>query len=229
MGKTPAFQFYAADYLADEHVQLMTLEQEGIYIRLLALCWREGSIPSDVNLLSILCKGGSTEAIRVVAERFNQHPTKADRLVHQRLEAEREKQERWREKSAEGGKISAAKRKARVVQPKPNRPAQPKGNSASSFSSSSAFSSNSESLDKTHTQQQPQRVCVSQSKFTLEQIRQYAWASYHLDERLRGAGRKQVDGIRNPDGWAIAAHRSGEHDPLIQEWIDNPKIFELAS
>ena len=33
MSKAPAFQFYAADYLADEHVQVMTLEQEGAQFR----------------------------------------------------------------------------------------------------------------------------------------------------------------------------------------------------
>jgi hypothetical protein len=39
----------------------------------------------------------------VVQGRFNQHPTDADRLVHPRLEKEREKQKIWREKSVEGG------------------------------------------------------------------------------------------------------------------------------
>jgi len=70
MTKVPAFQFYAADYLADEHVQLMTLEEEGAYIRALAYCWREGSIPADPEALSRLLKGGSTTVVRVVQARF---------------------------------------------------------------------------------------------------------------------------------------------------------------
>jgi hypothetical protein len=77
-------------------------------------------------------------------------------------------------------------------------------------------------------QQHKNRVCVSKSKFTLQQIRQYAWASWRLDQRLVGQGRKNVDGIRNPDGWAISAHRSGDYDELIQEWIDNPQLFALT-
>lgn len=77
---------------------------------------------------------------------------------------------------------------------------------------------------KTHTHRE--RVCAS--RFSKQQIRAYAWASYHCDEVLRNRGRK-VEGIRNPDGWAVAAHRSGEFDDLIQEWIDNPEIFKLAS
>lgn len=134
MAKVPAFQFYAADYLADEHVQLMSLEEEGAYIRALAYCWREGSIPANPQALSRLLKGGSTTVVRVVQARFKQHPEFADRLVHPRLEAERQKQEKWRTKSSEGGRKSAEKRekksKARVV--------QPNGNSSSSSSSASS-------------------------------------------------------------------------------------------
>lgn len=134
MTKVPAFQFYAADYLADEHVQLMTLEEEGAYIRALAYCWREGSIPADPDALSRLLKGGSTTVVRVVQARFKQHPEFADRLVHPRLEAERQKQEKWRTKSAEGGRSSAEKReqkrKARVVEPNSN------SSSSSSFTPS---------------------------------------------------------------------------------------------
>jgi uncharacterized protein YdaU (DUF1376 family) len=108
--KAPAFQFYAADYLSDESVQLMTLEEEGAYIRLLAICWREGSIPDDDEKLSRLCKGASTTLVRVVKGCFNRCPGNASRLVHPRLEKERESQRQWREKSSEGGKKSAALR-----------------------------------------------------------------------------------------------------------------------
>jgi uncharacterized protein YdaU (DUF1376 family) len=103
---SPCFQFYAAEYLADEDVALMTLEEEGAYIRALAYCWREGSIPSDDRRLSLLLKGASTTILRVVRERFKQHPTNGDRLVHERLDQERTKQAAWREKSAKGGQKS---------------------------------------------------------------------------------------------------------------------------
>jgi len=147
MAKVPAFQFYVADYLADEHVQLMSLEEEGAYIRALAYCWREGSIPADPEALSRLLKGGSTTVVRVVQARFEQHPEFTDRMVHPRLEEERQKQRKWRDKSAEGGKQSAAKRQkrkadSRVVQPplQPNLGSvvEPNGNSSSSSSSSSS-------------------------------------------------------------------------------------------
>lgn len=110
--KPPAFQFYAAEYLADEHVQLMTLEEEGAYIRLLSFCWREGSIPSDLSALSRLCKGASTTVLAEVVKRFKPNSNEG-RLVHPRLEEERLKQSQWREKSAQGGRASAHKRKQR--------------------------------------------------------------------------------------------------------------------
>lgn len=108
--QSPAFQWYAAEYLADEHVQCMTLEHEGAYARLLSYCWREGSIPSDDQALSMLCKGASTTVISVVKSRFRQHPDLVGRLTHKRLDEEREKQAVWRKKSADGGKKSAKKR-----------------------------------------------------------------------------------------------------------------------
>jgi len=45
--KPPAFQFYPQDYLASTRVAEMTLEEEGVYIRLLCYCWSAGSIPKD--------------------------------------------------------------------------------------------------------------------------------------------------------------------------------------
>jgi hypothetical protein len=107
--RAPAFQFYAADYIADLTVQLMSLEEEGCLIRLLAYCWREGNIPSDPELLKRLCKG--TIPSKAVTGCFN-HPSKnPSYLLHPQLEAERLKQAIWRHKSAIGGKASAGKRK----------------------------------------------------------------------------------------------------------------------
>lgn len=101
VGKAPAFQFYAAEYLADENVQLLTLEQEGIYIRLLAYCWREGSIPADPVKLSRLCKNAPAEALGSVVGLF--FPGSSSRLIHGRLEAERRKHEEYRRTQAANG------------------------------------------------------------------------------------------------------------------------------
>jgi uncharacterized protein YdaU (DUF1376 family) len=121
--KAPAFQFYAADYLADEKVGIMTLEQEGAYIRLLCYCWREGSIPADPEVLSRLCKGASTTILGLVVSCFKQHPADPSRLIHWRLETERAKQEAWRQKSSEGGKKSSGGRSGGKTPQKPNQSA----------------------------------------------------------------------------------------------------------
>src|SRR5260221_33380 len=100
----------------------MTLEQEGCYIRLLAYCWREGSLSNDDEKLSLLCKGGSTINVSLVKKYFVPMPENSLELVHPRLEIEREKQRLWKEKSSLGGRKSAKQRvnsksKSTIVQP----------------------------------------------------------------------------------------------------------------
>lgn len=121
MKNSPAFQWYPADYLASMRVQIMSLEQEGIYRRLLDYCWLNGSIPSDVSMLKrLIGKECSNGAIEMVVSMFQ--PGKPGELVHDRLDAERRKQAEWRRKSSEGGRISAEKRSSQRAENQ--RPAQ---------------------------------------------------------------------------------------------------------
>jgi len=128
------------------NVQLLTIEQEGAYIRLLAFCWREGKVPNDDARLASLCKGVSSSVLIPVKELF-QLSDCGNFLIHKRLESERKKQKKWKEKSSEAGKKSAIVRKAKkesnlnLNQPstKPQPTTQPNGNSA--FASSSSTSS----------------------------------------------------------------------------------------
>ena len=108
-GKAPAFMFYAGDFLSDLNVQIMTMAQRGIYVTLLAMEWIEGSLPSDVRTLKVLC---------------GQHPNFEDdwasikhcfyeedsRLYNRRLELERGEQKKRAEKNSKNGKIGAMKR-----------------------------------------------------------------------------------------------------------------------
>lgn len=147
MNKSPAFQFYANDWLSSTKIALMTPAQEGAYIRLLCYAWSDPdcSIPDDDAQLAILSrmgeewlKGGST----VVRKCFNQHPTVPGKLVNLRLLAEREKQQLWREKSQAGGIKSGQARQEKALAARAKRVkggsnlVQPKGNSSSSSSSS---------------------------------------------------------------------------------------------
>ena len=109
--KSPAFQFYPTDYLGSQRVQMMTLEEEGAYIRLLSYCWQHGDIPSDPDKVArLIGKGASTTLATTVISMF-QPSENHERMIHDRLEAERAKQAVWKAKSSEGGKKSAELRK----------------------------------------------------------------------------------------------------------------------
>jgi len=112
--KRPAFQFYPADYLGSQRVALMTLEEEGAYIRLLCYCWQHGSIPSNPDQIArLIGKGASTTLATTVATMFQPHPENGSLLVHERLQQEIVKQNEWARKSSEGGKKSAELREKR--------------------------------------------------------------------------------------------------------------------
>jgi len=111
VNKRPAFQFYPGDWLGSQRVSLLTLEEEGAYLRLLASCWQHGSIPSAPDMIArLIGKGASTTLATTLATMFQPHPFNPALLVHDRLERERDKQDAWAEKSREGGRKSAEKR-----------------------------------------------------------------------------------------------------------------------
>lgn len=142
MKKIPAFQFYPADWLSSQRVALLTLEEEGAYIRLLCYCWKNGELPNDMEQLAkLIGKGGSVLLATKVATMFQ-----ADgcRLLHDRLDALRGEREQWLEKSRRGGLASAAKRAKQRETGKTDSKGgcdlvedclQPKGNTSSSSSS----------------------------------------------------------------------------------------------
>jgi uncharacterized protein YdaU (DUF1376 family) len=53
--QSPAFQFYANDWISDTNRLNMTLEEQGLYILLYCHCWRVYKLPFDYNVLAKLC------------------------------------------------------------------------------------------------------------------------------------------------------------------------------
>jgi len=143
--KSPAFQFYPAEFLSDEHVILMSNQEIGCYIKLMCLCWREGSIPADVNKIAKLC-GETGEAMAhswlAISDCFAQAKDNALRLVHPRLEKERNKQNEHKKERSSAGKKGAEARWHKeyevcdtlIAEPM----AEPMANDASSSSTSSS-------------------------------------------------------------------------------------------
>lgn len=101
----PWFRFWAAAWLADESVSVMSLASRGAYIHLLAYQWREGSIPSDSSAIAKLL--GEPCPADVLA---NFSTRKDGRLVNIRLEKERDEKNKFSKSRAIAGKNGAKKR-----------------------------------------------------------------------------------------------------------------------
>ena len=110
--KSPAFQMYPKDYLSDLNVQVMTLQEEGAYIRLMMTWWNErGYLPNDDDMLAkIVGKGCTQEIIGVVKKCFIPNPDDSTKLIQPRLQKEIIKQAEWSKKSSLGGKKGAETR-----------------------------------------------------------------------------------------------------------------------
>lgn len=110
MKNPPAFQFYPADFLADENVALMSLAGRGAYITLMCYCWREGSMPSDMTKLGRLCGIDGSAMAQLWDELSPCFEVIDDRYIHPRLNKERAKQVEHKEERSESGKRGALKR-----------------------------------------------------------------------------------------------------------------------
>jgi uncharacterized protein YdaU (DUF1376 family) len=137
----PAFQFYAADFLADAAVMAMTYEERGVYITLLALGWREGSIPADRSAQARLLKLSKARMERIwpaLTSRFVP-ASQGGWLVNPRLERERQRQANWRDKSSKGGRSKRQPYGNQIASDTPLLP--PKGGASLQSSSSSSSAS----------------------------------------------------------------------------------------
>jgi uncharacterized protein YdaU (DUF1376 family) len=104
--KAPALPFYVSDYLSDLETQSMTPLEEYCYLRLIFFCWREVSIPTDIDVLKSLCKG--VEPTEKVLRKFY---VKNGKYLHKKLQNLRNKRRAFLAACKKGGKNSAHKRK----------------------------------------------------------------------------------------------------------------------
>lgn len=91
--KSGSYQWFPRDFEADEHVKLMTMQDEGIYRRLLDHQWLHGSIPADLHQIQILLKYihftsllRSWERVQICFVPLDGAP---GRLINRRLERQR--------------------------------------------------------------------------------------------------------------------------------------------
>lgn len=112
---SPAFQFYPSDFISDENVQLMSLDEIGAYIILICFAWKEGSIPDDVEKISRLCKVSCERMDKLwlaIKPCFKIDKKNSKRLIHPRLEEERKKQKDFSKKRSKASKIRWEKEKS---------------------------------------------------------------------------------------------------------------------
>jgi uncharacterized protein YdaU (DUF1376 family) len=108
--KSPAFQFYPRDFLIDGNVAAMSLQERGAYITLLCLCWQEQTLPTDPKRLAHMVGVGAPAFSKLWPALKTCFQEVDGRLVHPRLEKERDKQRQRRELAKENGHRGAAHR-----------------------------------------------------------------------------------------------------------------------
>lgn len=117
--KLPWFPFYGRDFFEDEHVQLMSNAQIGMYLRLLQFQWIEGSIPSSIASSSAMGlrhasydeAQAKTEFATVMAMCFTEHSP--GRIYNQRLDDVRRQQLNEMERKRAGGLATAQLKESR--------------------------------------------------------------------------------------------------------------------
>lgn len=136
MGKSPAFQLYAADFYMD--TVGWTATEVGAYFRLLMHEWVNGPLPNNMADLSRIAGISDARTLykmwsRTLVNKFT--TTDGNLLINKRLESEREKQSINRELQVKKGISGANKRWENRIAPAIAQ-AQPKDSSSSSISSS---------------------------------------------------------------------------------------------
>ena len=113
--QSPAFQFYASDWISDPNRMKLSLEEQGAYILLYCHCWRSFRIPKDMEVLSRMsnCRVDKLEKIwKKISHLFEEKKDKEGKvfLVCIQAEEERKEQEKNRKKRSIAGKLGAKKR-----------------------------------------------------------------------------------------------------------------------
>jgi uncharacterized protein YdaU (DUF1376 family)/predicted RNA-binding Zn-ribbon protein involved in translation (DUF1610 family) len=139
MGKAPAFQFYAGDFLSDLKVASMNMEERGIYITLLAYSWLENGLPDNPEKLARLCGNpdGWESSWLTVSECF--FLADDGKLYNSKMEEIRTELDSYKDKMRKAGRLGAevrwnnSKAKAKLKQ---------------SYSSSTSTSTSTSTLTK---------------------------------------------------------------------------------
>lgn len=176
MAKSPAFQFYANDFIAD--TQDWSIEEIGIYIRLLCYQWNNGAIPDDKKRIARIsgCDLDAIEKAWVILDlKFIKH---SEGLKNLRLEQTREEQIKFREKqSLNGSKGGRPLKNKTQTKPKQNPNDNPNDNPEESSSTSSSNKDNN-TPDKSGS--------IDYQKF-IDVFNSFAGRSFKVTEKVKSS------------------------------------------
>lgn len=97
--KSPAFQFYAKQWLGDDAVILMDWDVRGMHIHLMAISWQQnpqGTLPNDEEILKKFLSYPKDWDKRVKKQLLRAWEEKGERLVQKALLKEAKKQKEFR-------------------------------------------------------------------------------------------------------------------------------------
>ena len=161
--KSPAFQFYPADFLADGAVQLMNAEEIGVHILLMCYAWRESkdqcSLPNDINKFACWGRVSEKKFKKISKKVFCAWEVAEDKILQKGLQKQALAQNKRRKKLAKNGRKgglakrkSALKNEASAKQEESKSSAKkkqmPSPSSSTASSSSTSINSSKEELQE---------------------------------------------------------------------------------
>ena len=113
--QSPAFQFYAGDWISDPNRMKLSLEEQGAYVLLYCHCWRGYKIPFDYEVMSRMLNCRTEKIEKIYPKIKNLFEEKKDKdgityLYCIQAEEERKEQAKNRRKRSVAGKLGAKKR-----------------------------------------------------------------------------------------------------------------------
>jgi uncharacterized protein YdaU (DUF1376 family) len=211
-GKSPAFQFYPKDFLSSSKVQRMSLTERGAYVTLLSFCWLDGSLPADTKEIARILGVPRGHFSKLWAGPLRECFTeKNGRLINDRLESERKKQNEYRKQQSDRAGKGWAKRK---LHESGNAVAlQSVHQSGNALQSSSAFASASSPTVKTTTT--PRGAPIHQKRNL-----HAAWEGSRGLYVVQGQHQKFVALLNNPHAELQLFAWYGE---VSREWTDGAR------
>ena len=215
--RSPAFQFYPSDFLADSHVIAMRLPERGAYITLLCLCWIDGSLPVEMPALARLCLVSPASFERLWPALEPCFKVVDGRLVQPRIERERQKQETWRALKIDAGqkgglaKASNARKSGKQKASRGLAKASPPSSSSSSSSTSVVLSS------KEHERERFDAFWRVYPKKVGKDAAWKAWQLRHLSDDLAAVVIAALAWQVQQDNWLIDG---GRFVPNPATWIN---------